>query len=315
MNHLYPRIAPSAIYLIDVGDGHLAHVEECGNPDGRVVLFIHGGPGSGCNAGHPRYFDPRHYRIVLVDQRGSGRSTPPGATRANTTDLLVRDLETIRRRLGIDRWLLFGGSWGATLALAYAQRHGGAVSGMILRGTFLARREDLAWFFGADGAARVFPDAYSELLRVVPSAERGDLIGAYHRRVHGDDAAVADESARAWSRWADRVATWTLPPSEEQVATDRHRLVAKVRIETHYAVNGYFLRDRPLLDGVSRLPDVPVTVVHGRRDLVCPVEAAWTLHRAIPGSRLILLSDAGHLAVEPAMIDALVGETDRLRDR
>ena len=353
MNRLYPRISPFAVHRVGVGDGHIVHVEECGNSDAPVVLFLHGGPGSGCNADHRRYFDPGSYRIVLVDQRGCGRSTPPGGVCANTTDQLVQDLEIIRRRLDIERWLLFGGSWGATLALAYAQRHGDPVSAMILRGTFLARAKDLAWFFGADGVARVFPDAYVDLLQLVPSAERHDLIGAYHRRVHGGDEEVAFEWARAWSSWADRIATWTLPPSQEQGQQDdpgahataenvsrgykdrfhhprphpegdkerarrdfngsRQRLLAKVRIETHYAVHGYFLGNCPLLDGVVRLPDVPVTIVHGRRDLVCPVEAAWTLNRAIPGSRLILLPDAGHLAVEPAMVDALVGETNRFR--
>ncbi len=191
----------------------------------------------------------------------------------------------------------------------------GAVSGMILRGTFLARREDLAWFFGAEGTARLFPDAYEDLRQAVPSAGHHDLIRAYHRHVHGDDPEVAFEWAQTWSRWADRIATWTLQPPAEQGEPDRQRLVAKARIETHYAVNGYFLGDRPLLDGMRRLPDVPITIVQGRRDLVCPVEAAWTLHRAIAGSRLILLSDAGHLAVEPAMIDALVEETNRFRER
>lgn len=313
MRQLYPPAAALATYRIDVGDGHRVHVEECGNPVGRPVLFLHGGPGSGFNALHCRYFDPAHYRIVLVDQRGCGRSTPLGETRANSTDNLVRDLEAVRQTLRIRRWILFGGSWGATLALCYAQAFPDAVSAMVLRGSFLARGKDLAWFFAKAGAARIFPDAYDEFLRPVPGAERQDLVGAYCRRVQAPDRDVALAWARAWGAWGDRVVTWNLPPSERKDEIDPERLLAKVRIETHYAFNRYFLADRPLLDGASRLPDVSIAIVHGRRDLICPFEAAWAMHRAIPGSRLVPVPEAGHLAVEPKMIDALVGEMDRLR--
>lgn len=313
MRQLYPPVAASAVYRIDVGDGHRIHVEECGNPTGIPVLFIHGGPGSGFNALHCRYFDPAHYRIVLVDQRGCGRSTPLGETPANSTEKLVRDLEVVRHRLGIARWILFGGSWGATLALCYAQRFPNAVSAMVLRGSFLARPRDLAWFFGGDGAARVLPDAYGDFVGLIPARERCDLVGAYHRRLHGTDEKIALAWAQAWAAWGDRVVTWTLPPSESKNKTDRKKLLAKVRIETHYAVNRYFLADRPLLEAVGGLPDIPIAIVHGRRDLICPFEAAWALHRAIPNSRLVPVAKAGHLAIEPAMINALVGEMDRLR--
>lgn len=313
MHRLYPPIPVLAAYSVDVGEGHLIHVEECGNPAGTPVVFIHGGPGSGCNAGHRRYFDPAHYRVVLADQRGCGRSTPLGETRANSTDRLIRDLETIRQRLRIERWILFGGSWGATLALRYAQTFPDTVSAMVLRGSFLARPEDLEWFFGGAGAARVFPDAYDDFVHPVPDGERRDLPGAYYRRIHGPDEGVALAWARTWSAWGNRVVTWTLPSLEAEDEIDPQRLLAKVRIETHYAVNRHFLAERPLLDAVGRLPDVPIAIVHGRRDLICPFDAAWTLHRAIPGSRLIPVPEAGHLAGEPAMIDALVGEMDRLR--
>jgi len=280
MHELYPPSPVQATYRLDVEGGHRIHVEECGNPAGRPVLFLHGGPGSGCNPWHHRYFDPGYYRIVLVDQRGCGRSTPLGETRANTTDLLVRDLETARQRLGIGQWILFGGSWGATLALHYAQIFSGTVSAMLLRGSFLARRQDLEWFFGPAGPAKVFPDAYSDFVEPVPVGELRDVIGAYHRRIHGPDKEVALAWARTWAAWGDRVATWTLPPSKAAEAADLQRLLAKARIETHYAVNRYFLSDRPLLDAAGRLPEVPIAIVHGQRDLVCPFDSAWTLYRA-----------------------------------
>ena len=314
MRCLYPAIENVASYRIEVGGAHRLYVEECGNPDGRAVVFLHGGPGSGCNPDHRRYFDPDHYRIVLVDQRGSGRSTPPGEIHDNDTDALVRDLEVVRRQLGIDRWMLFGGSWGATLALCYAQVFPSAVSAIVLRGTFLARPRDLDWFFGDGGAARVFPEAYADFTAPVPVTERRDLVAAYHRRIHGSDS----ESVLAWSRhwldWGGAVSCWTLPSTAPKTVPEAERQIAKARIETHYAINRYFVADRPLLDAVGRLPPVPVTLIHGRRDLVCPCAAAVSLHQAIPGSRLQLVEDAGHLAVEPGMIDALVGGTDRLRD-
>jgi len=313
MHQLYPQAQALATYRIDVEEGHRIHVEECGNPAGKPVVFIHGGPGSGCNAAHRRFFDPAHFRIVLVDQRGSGRSTPLGETRANSTPVLVRDLETTRQRLGIGRWILFGGSWGATLALRYAQTFPDAVSALVLRGSFLARQEDLDWFFGGSGVARVFPEDYGDFLCPVPADERGDLVRAYHRRIHGSDEEMVLAWARAWTAWAERVATWTLPQPRTEEPTDPQRSLAKARIETHYALNRYFLSDRPLLGAAGSIPDVPIAIVHGRRDLVCPFDAAWALHRAISGSRLVQVPEAGHLAFEPTMTDALVGEMDRLR--
>lgn len=314
MSRLFPPIAAAKTYRIDVGDGHWIHVEECGNPAGRPVVFVHGGPGSGCNAGHRRFFDPAHFRIVLVDQRGCGRSAPHGGTRANTTRDLVRDLEIARRQLGIRQWVVFGGSWGATLALVYAQTFPEAVSALVLRGSFLARAEDMEWFFGADGVARMFPDGYDAFADGIPVEERSNLVGAYHHRIHGADMGQAIEWARRWNAWENRVATWTLPQPAAEEEGDLRRLLAKVRIAVHYAVNRYFLADRPLLAGVQGLPDVPISIVHGRRDLVCPFEAGWALHAAIPGSRLVAVPEAGHLAVEPPMIDALVAEMDRLCD-
>ena len=315
----YPPIEPYAVRHIHVGSGHHLYVEECGRADGCPAVFLHGGPGSGCQPDHRRYFDPGHYRLVLVDQRGSGRSTPAGCTEHNDTRQLVQDLETIRLGLGIERWLLFGGSWGATLGLVYAQTYPERVLGLVLRGTFLARQRDLDWFFGPNGVARRLPDAWRAFRDQVPAGGGDDLPAAYDRLVHGDDPRRAAEAALAWSDWAGRVLTWNRPPasvgSAGQVATPQNampQLLAKVRIETHYARYRYFLRENEILAQAHRLPRVPMTIVHGRLDLVCPLDGGWALHRAVPDSRFIPVEETGHLISEPRMIDALIGETDRL---
>lgn len=314
LNSLYPPIEPYARHRIAVDQGHSVYVEECGNRDGMPALFLHGGPGSGCRQDHRRYFNPSRYRIVLVDQRGSGRSTPRGAVSGNNTQRLCADLESIRIQLEIDRWLVFGGSWGVALGLYYAQSHPHAVAGMILRGSFLAREQDLDWFISEQGVARIFPENAARLLAPLSPTERADPVSAYYHHVHEVDPETTLPWARAWAAWGDRVATWNLRVSEDPQDdhVDLDKLVDKVRIETHFAHHRYFLRDSPLLEGMSKLPDVPITILHGRRDLTCPVEAAWTLHRAIPGSSLHVIPDAGHLAGEPPMVDALVGYTDRM---
>ena len=314
MRVLYPPTEPYAVHYLNIGSGHQVYVEECGRPDGCPAVFLHGGPGSGCQPDHRRYFDPDHYRIVLVDQRGSGRSTPMGSTEHNDTCHLVTDLETIRMGLGIERWLLFGGSWGATLALVYAQTHPDRVIGLVLRGTFLARRRDLDWFFGPNGVARLLPDAWRAFRDQVPTAGGAELPAAYHCLVHGEDPGRAAEAVLAWSDWAGRVLTWNRPPASEGSASQvvTAKLLAKVRIETHFARHRYFLRDHAILPHAHRLPAVPMTIVHGRLDLVCPLDSAWALHRAVPDSRFIPVEETGHLISEPRMIDALIGETDRL---
>jgi proline iminopeptidase len=315
MNNWYPSIDPYAEHWIRVGRSHRLYVEESGRPDGASMLFLHGGPGSGSRPDHRRYFDPDYYRVIVLDQRGSGRSTPLGETAENTTARLVQDLETVRARLKIGRWSLFGGSWGATLALVYAQTHPEAVAGMVLRGTFLGRPEDLLWCFSGQGVARVLPEAWQAFIEAIPAGERGSPIRAYHQRVHGGDPGTALCWARAWSAWTDRVVTWNLPATgiEQERDQDPEATLAKVRIETHYALNRYFIVGNPILSRVDRLPPVPTTIVHGRRDLTCTLESSWTLHRKVRGSRLVIVSDAGHIASEPAMIRALVAETDRLR--
>ncbi|NEV64285.1 prolyl aminopeptidase [Thiorhodococcus minor] len=323
MTGLHPPIAPFRVHQVARDHGHRVYVEECGHPSGLPVVFLHGGPGSGCSPAHRRLFDPASYRVVLVDQRGSGRSTPLGETAANRTPDLVADLEAVREMLGIERWLLFGGSWGATLALAYARSHVDRVLGMVLRGVFLARATDLAWFFGAEGAARLFPEDWAAFSAHGESADWAALIETYDARMHGQDSAAAVLAAYRWSAWGERVVTWTGPQPlgparlgpRGQVEGRRAGLLAKARIETHYARHRYFLDGDGVLGDLSELPSLPVTLVQGQRDLVCPLEGAWRLHQALPSSKLRVLADAGHLIWEPAMMEALMQETDALRRR
>jgi len=310
MRSLYPPIAPRNVYRLPVDGGHTLYVEDCGRADGIPIVFLHGGPGSGCKAYHRQFFNPDVFRIVLFDQRGAGRSTPRGATEGNDSRALVADLEFIRERLGIERWALFGGSWGVALALLYAQAHPQRVTGMVLRGAFLARARDVDWFFG-DGVRRIFPQEWERLTGTLQLGAGDDLAGWCNARLREGDAGERERIARAWAEWSGAIVTFSLAAPEPQPA-DVARMIAETRIEAHYASNGYFLDENELLARAHRLPPVPVTIIHGRRDLTCPVESAWALHRAIPGSTLHILREAGHLASEPAMIDALVRATETL---
>ncbi|WP_316369489.1 prolyl aminopeptidase [Candidatus Thiodiazotropha sp. CDECU1] len=319
MRSLYPSIEPYAVHHIDVENPHVIYVEECGNPSGIPVVCLHGGPGSGCSVEHRRFFDSGFYRIILFDQRGSGRSQPLGETAGNRTLDLISDMEVIRHRLDIPQWMLFGGSWGATLSLLYAQSHPESVLGMILRGTFLARASDLDWFFV--GLKRLFPQAWERLSKEIPDCEHArDIIDWYYSALQGEDPAISLGAACNWSGWGTLMVNWHKSGSgnhlEEKPATDaqRERLLAKVGIETHYAHHRYFIEDNEILSRIGSLPAMPVTLVHGRYDLTCTMESAWLLHKAIPDSRLVQVPDAGHLIDEPAMISALVGETDRMRE-
>lgn len=305
----YPATEPRLAEQLDVGDGHSVYFEECGSASGIPVVFLHGGPGSGCKPSHRRFFAPDKYRSVLVDQRGAGRSTPFGAVDANSTPRLAADLERIRRRLGIEQWVLFGGSWGAALALYYAETYPQRVLGMVLRGTFLARRRDVDWFF-TDGASRMLPRGWSEFKQVV--GDPPDMIGYLHETVFGGDPAAAERVARAWSRWSQEVVTYAIDNTGAEGEEPLSAVMAKTRIELHYASNRYFLRENQLLEDVHRLPPVPVTIIHGQRDLTCTPDAAWALHRAIPGSSLRLLRTAGHLSGETAMTDALLDAADEM---
>ena len=308
---LYPEIEPYETGRLPVGDGHELYFEQCGNPDGKPVVFLHGGPGAGCNAKARRFFNPEKYRIVLFDQRGCGRSTPHASLIANTTWHLVADIERLRKHLTIDRWQVFGGSWGSTLALAYAQTHPEQVSQLVLRGIFMLRRWELEWFYQS-GADAIFPDAWDDYLAAIPEVERGDLMSAYHRRLTSADLEVQLEAAKAWSVWEARTSFLYQDPNHvESSAADKFAL-AFARIECHYFVNGgFFDRDDQLLANAYRLKGIPAVIVQGRYDVVCPLRSAWDLHQAWPEADLRIVADAGHSALEAGNVHELICATDR----
>ncbi len=310
---LYPAIDPYDTGMLPVSPLHTIYYEQCGNPQGKQVVFLHGGPGAGCNANSRRFFDPAHYRIVLFDQRGSGRSTPHAELTDNTTWHLVQDIETLRAHLGIERWQVFGGSWGSTLALAYAQAHPQRVTELVLRGIFMLRRWELEWFY-QKGCDALYPDAWEKYLTPIPAVERHDLMSAYYRRLTSSDEATRIEAAKAWSIWEG--STSYLAPSADYVAStgaDRFAL-AFARIECHYFVHGgFFERDDQLLHHARRLKDIPAVIVQGRYDVVCPMRSAWDLHRAWPEADLRIVGDAGHSAFEAGITHELVSATDRFR--
>jgi proline iminopeptidase len=305
---LFPPITPYATHRLRVDVPHELHVEECGSPQGLPVCFVHGGPGAGCEENHRRFFDPNVYRIVLFDQRGAGRSTPHAELERNTTQDLVADMERIRQELGIERWVLFGGSWGTTLSLAYAETHPQRVRALILRGVFLCRPWEIRWFY-QEGANRLFPDHWQEFIAPIPEAERDDLLQAHYRRLIGDDEVARMHSAKAWSLWEGRTAT--LVPNQQviQFFSSPHVALSLARIEAHYFAHDAFLEPNQLLRDASRLAGIPGVIVHGRYDAVCPVQNAWELHQAWPGSRLEIIPDAGHSAAEPTISAALVKAT------
>ncbi|MBW9266753.1 MAG: prolyl aminopeptidase [Candidatus Thiodiazotropha sp. (ex. Lucinisca nassula)] len=310
MKDLYPAIEPFSSQMLPVGNGHRLYVEQVGKPDGIPVLFLHGGPGAGCEHYHRRFFDPDHYRVVLFDQRGCGHSTPHASLEANTTWDLVGDIERIRQQLNIEQWLLFGGSWGSTLALAYAQSHPQRTTGMILRGIFLCRDEEIRWFY-QHGASRVFPDYWEDFIAPIPQQERDDLLHAYHRRLSGENDIDRMAAAKAWSVWEGRTASLHPNPAVVSFFSDPHTALSLARIECHYFVNHAFLRPNQLLLESDRLAGIPGVIVQGRYDLICPMASAWDLHRAWPGSELKVIGDAGHSAAEPGIRTALIEATDR----
>lgn len=307
----YPPVEPYAVHRLRVSDLHELHVEECGNPQGRPALYLHGGPGGGIEPWHRQFFDPARYRVVLFDQRGCGRSTPHAELRDNSTWDLVADIERIRQHLNIPRWMVFGGSWGSTLALAYAQTWPDAVSAMVLRGIFLLREREVRWFY-QEGASWFYPDAWEHFLEPIPAAERDDLLAAYHRRLTSADAGIRLRAARAWSIWEG--STSRLRPSQDLHLRfgEAHFAEAFARIECHYFVNrGFFEHDGWLLDNVHRIRHIPATIVQGRYDVVCPLRSAWDLHRAWPEASLRVVGDAGHAASEPGILQQLLEATDR----
>jgi len=313
MRTLYPPIKPYHEFYLEVEPPHRLYVEECGKPDGLPVLFVHGGPGSGCETWHRRFFDPEIYRIILFDQRGAGRSTPHAELEGNTTQALVADMESLRQHLGIEQWVLFGGSWGSTLALAYAQTHPERVSGMVLRGIFLCRPREIQWFY-QDGASRIFPDYWQEFIAQVPPEQRGDLVSAYYRLLTGDDELRRMAAAKAWSVWEGRTATLHHDIEVEAHFAQPHVALAMARIECHYFMYDAFLQPNELLKKAPQLQGIPGVIVHGRYDMVCPLENAWELHRRWPGSELKVIPDAGHSATEVGTRAALVEATDRFAE-
>ena len=313
MKTLYPEIMAYQTGRLQVSPIHELYYEQCGNPHGKPVVFLHGGPGGGVSPDYRRYFDPAAYRIVLFDQRGAGKSTPHASLEDNTTWDLVSDIELLREHLGIERWQVFGGSWGSTLSLAYAQTHPGRVTELVLRGIFLCRPKEIKWFY-QDGAGILFPDVWEEYLKVIPEAERSDMVSAYYKRLTSEDEAVRVEAARAWSIWEGSTSKLFFDPSSIERFADPEFALAFARIECHYFMNNsFFPTDNYLIENVDRVRNIPAVIVQGRYDVVCPMLSAWELHRAWPEAELLIIQDAGHSISEPGIIDALVNATDRFR--
>lgn len=307
----YPEIEPYRRGRLDVSGGHSLYFEESGNPQGKPVIFVHGGPGGGSEAVFRRYFHPDKYRIVLFDQRGCGQSTPHASLEHNTTWDLVKDMESLRTHLGVDKWMVFGGSWGSTLSLAYAVTHPERVSELVLRGIFLGTRREVDWLYQF-GASEIFPDAWESYRDEIPAAERQDFVTAYYRRLTSDDESVRLSAAKAWSVWEGRITRLLPDPDREKHFEEPHFALAFARIECHYFFNRvFFTEDDFLLSRIDRLRKIPAVIVHGRYDICCPVRSAWDLHRAWPEAELMIIPDAGHATGEVGISRALVAATDR----
>lgn len=308
MHPLFPEIQPDKTHLLKVDETHELYIEECGNAKGIPILFVHGGPGAGCELTHRRFFDPNIYRIVLFDQRGAGRSTPHASLINNTTQDLVEDMEKIREFLGIDRWILFGGSWGSALSLVYAETYPQKVLGLILRGIFLCQPREIQWFY-QEGASRIFPDYWKDFIQPIPESERSDLVTAHHKRLTGDDDIARMASAKAWSLWEARTATLVPKKTVIDYFGSPRVALALARIEAHYFMNNSFLSDNQILRDVNKIKDIPGYIIHGRYDMICPLENAFALNAPWSAAQLEIIPAAGHSASEPAIIDALVQAT------
>lgn len=310
---LFPAIEPYGSGYLQVTPPHSVYWEECGNPDGFPVLFLHGGPGAGFSAGHRRFFDPRFYRIVLIDQRGAGKSRPNAEIAGNDTQSLIADLEVLRRFLAVDQWLLFGGSWGSSLALAYAQAHPAVCAGLILRGIFLCRQKEIDWFMS--GMRQFFPEAWQSFMNHLSAAERADPLSAYYKRLCDPDPAVHMPAAVAWSRYEASCSTLIPSPATIEAMTGPETSLALSRLEAHYFVNKLFLREDQLLEEAHRLRGLPGIIVQGRYDVVCPPASAWDLAQAWPEAELKMVPDAGHSAAESGTMRALVAATESFKSR
>lgn len=308
MNRLYPEIKPYQTHHFSVDAPHVIYVEESGNPEGIPVLFIHGGPGAGCESYHRRFFDPEVYRIILFDQRGAGRSTPHAALEDNTTQALVADMEMIREKLEIERWVLFGGSWGSTLSLVYAETHSERMLGLIVRGIFLCRDKEIDWFY-QQGADRIFPDYWQDFIAPIAEEDRGQLLKAYYKKLTGKNEIAQMQAAKAWSIWEGRTATLLQNKNVINHFGSAHTALSLARIECHYFMHDCFLEENQILNNADKLKDIPGTIVQGRYDLICPMQSAWDLHQAWPEAEMKVIANAGHSATEPGTVDALVEAT------
>ena len=311
---LYPPIEPYASGMLDVGDGHQLYWERCGTRGAKPAVFLHGGPGGGSNENHRRQFDPAKYDVLLFDQRGCGRSTPHASLHANTTWDLVADIERLRVLAGHEQWLVFGGSWGSTLSLAYAQTHPDRVTELVLRGIFLFDQYEIDWLYKPGGAAQLYPDKWEEFLAPIPVAEHNDLVGAYRRRLTAEDKTVALTAAKAWSKWEGEVVTLLPSPKTIERFTDDDFAIAIARIENHYMAERGWLDSGQLLAGAAKLRDIPGVIVQGRHDCCTPPRAAWALHKAWPEAELVIVPDGGHSYDEPGVLDGLIRATDRFAD-
>jgi len=314
MREMYPEIEPYQTHRIAVDALHTLRVEECGNPAGVPVVFLHGGPGAGLATYHRRFFDPARYRIVLFDQRGAGQSTPFADLTDNTTWHVVADIETIREKLGIERWVVFGGSWGSTLGLAYAQTHPERVLGLVLRGIFLGRPQEIRWFYEEGGASMILPEKWQRYAAVIPPQERGEMMEAYWRRLSSDDEAVRLAAAQAWGAWEGGSITLEESPETEATFATPEIALSLARIEAYYFRHQCWLEPDQLLRDVAKIRHIPATIVHGRYDIICPAKSACDLHAAWPEADFHIVL-AGHAASEPAIVDQLVQATDKLADR
>lgn len=314
MRDLYPEIEPYDEGMLPVSPLHTIYYEQAGNPRGTPVVFLHGGPGGGTVPAYRQFFDPEAYRIVLFDQRGSGKSTPHASLEENTTWHLVDDIEKLREHLGVDSWVVFGGSWGSTLALAYAQTHPARARALILRGIFLCRPEEIRWFY-QEGASWIYPDVWEQYRDLIPPDERGDMMSAYHRRLTSEDEAVRIEAARAWSIWEGSTSKLYPDPDLIDHFGDPRFALAFARIECHYFMNNaFFPTNNYLIENVEKIRDIPAVIVQGRYDVVCPLRSAWELSRAWPEADLQIIADSGHSALETGTRAALVEAADRFRN-
>lgn len=313
LKNFFPEITPYKTEFLKVSNIHTLYVEQCGNPNGRPIVFLHGGPGGGISPDHRRFFDPHHYRIILLDQRGSGKSTPAAELRENSTWDLVSDIEKIRQHLDIQDWIVFGGSWGSTLALTYAETHPERVKGLILRGIFLCRPSEIKWFYQF-GASEIFPDVWESYHNHIPTEERHDFVSAYYKRLTHADADVRLAAAKVWSKWEAATSRLLVDLKSVDAFDDPTFALQFARIECHYFMNNaFFNTDNYLIENVSKIKHIPAAIVQGRYDVVCPARSAWDLHRAWPESQLHIIADSGHAASEPGIRSKLIELTEQFK--